>query len=41
VLIDQLEAEQLTHKQALMQVRKLEATTPYNMEVQNFITNRL
>ena len=41
VLIDQLEAGQLTHKQALMQARKLEATTPYNMEIQNFIANRL
>jgi hypothetical protein len=28
VLIDQLEAGQLSHKQALMQARKLEATTP-------------
>jgi hypothetical protein len=29
-LIDKLEAGQLSHKQALMQARKLEATTPYN-----------
>ena len=29
------------HKQALMQARKLEATTPYNLEIQNFIANRL
>jgi hypothetical protein len=28
-------------KQALMQARKLEATTPYNLEIQNFIANRL
>jgi hypothetical protein len=28
VLIDKLEAEQLSHKQALMQARKLEANTP-------------
>ena len=41
VLIDRLEAGQLTHKQALMQARKLEATTPYNLEIQNFIANRL
>jgi tetratricopeptide (TPR) repeat protein len=41
VLIDQLEVGQLTHKQALMQARKLEATTPYNLEIQNFIANRL
>jgi hypothetical protein len=41
VLIDELEADQLSHKQALMQARKLEATTPYNLEIQNFIANRL
>ena len=41
MLIDKLEAGQLSHKQALMQVRKLEATTPYNLEIQNFIANRL
>jgi hypothetical protein len=41
VLIDKLEAGQLSHKQALMQARKLEATTPYNLEIQNFIANRL
>lgn len=41
VLIDRLEAGQITHKQALMQARKLEATTPYNLEIQNFIANRL
>jgi tetratricopeptide (TPR) repeat protein len=40
-LIDKLEAGQLSHKQALMQARKLEATTPYNLEIQNFIANRL
>ena len=40
-LIDQLEAGRVTHKQALMQARKLEATTPYNLEIQNFIANRL
>jgi hypothetical protein len=41
VLIDKLEAGQLSHKQALMQARKLEATTPYKLEIQNFIANRL
>jgi len=41
VLIEQLEAGRVTHKQALMQARKLEATTPDNLEIQNFIANRL
>lgn len=41
VLIDKLEVGQLSHKQALMQARKLEATTPYNLEIQNLIANRL
>ncbi len=41
VLIDKLKAGQLSHKQSLMQARKLEATTPYNLETQNFIANRL
>ena len=41
MLIDKLEAGQLSHKQALMQARKLEATTPYNLEIQNFIGNRM
>ncbi len=41
VLIDRLEAGQLTDKQALMQARRLEATTPYSLEIQNFIANRL
>lgn len=41
VLIDKLESGQLSHKQALMQARKLEATTPYNLGIQNFIANRL
>ena len=40
-LIDQLEVGHVTHKQALMQARKLEATTPDNLEIQNFIANRL
>ena len=40
-LIDKPEAGQLSHKQALMQARKLEATTPYNLEIQNSIANRL
>jgi tetratricopeptide (TPR) repeat protein len=40
-LIDQLEAGRVTHKQALMQARKLEATTPDNLEIQNFMANRL
>ena len=33
VLIDKLEAGQLCHKQALMQARKIEATTSYNLEI--------
>ena len=33
VLIDKLEAGQLSGKQALMQARKLEASTPYNLEI--------
>ena len=41
VVINKLEAGQLSHKQALMQARKLEATTPYNLEIQNVIANRL
>jgi len=41
VLIDKLEGGQLSQKQALMQARKLEVTTPYNLEIQNFIANRL
>jgi hypothetical protein len=41
VLLDKLESGQLSHKQALMQARKLEATTPYGLEIQNFIANRL
>jgi tetratricopeptide (TPR) repeat protein len=40
-LIEQLEAGRVTHKQAQMQARKLEATTPDNLEIQNFIANRL
>lgn len=40
-LLAQLETGQITDKQALMQARKLEATTPYNLEIQNFIANRL
>ncbi len=40
-LIDQLEAGRVTHKQALMQARKLEATTPDNLGIHNFIANRL
>ena len=40
-LIEQLESGRITHKQALMQARKLEATTPDNLEIQNFIANRL
>ena len=40
-LIDQLEAGRVTHKQALMQARKLEATTPDNLEIHNLIANRL
>jgi len=41
VLIEQLESGRVTHKQALMQARKLEASTPDNLEIQNFIANRL
>ncbi len=41
VMIDKLEAGQLSHKQALMQARKLDASTPYNLEIQNLIANRL
>ena len=40
-LIDQLEAGRVTHKQALMQARKLEATTPDNLEIQNFIDSKI
>jgi tetratricopeptide (TPR) repeat protein len=40
-LIDQLAAGRFAHKQALMQARKLEATTPDNLEIQNLIANRL
>ena len=41
VLSDQLKAGELTEKQALMQARKLEATTPYTLEIQSFIGNLL
>ena len=41
VLLDKLQAGYLSDKQALTQARKLEATTPYNLEIQNFIANRL
>jgi hypothetical protein len=40
-LINQLQASRITHKQALMQARKLEATTPDNLKTHNFIANRL
>ncbi len=40
-LIDKLQTGQVNDNQALMQARKLEVTTPYNLEVQNFIGNRL
>jgi tetratricopeptide (TPR) repeat protein len=40
-LIDKLDAGQISDKQALMQARKLEAATPDNLEIQNFIANRL
>lgn len=40
-LIDKLDAGQINDKQALMQGRKLEAATPDNLEIQNFIANRL
>ena len=41
VLSDQLRAGEITEKQALMQARKLEATTPYTLEIQGFIGNLL
>jgi tetratricopeptide (TPR) repeat protein len=41
VLLDKLETGQISDKQALMQARKLEAATPDNLEIQNFIANRL
>ena len=37
----QLDAGQISDKQALMQARKLEAATPDNLEIHNFIANRL
>jgi tetratricopeptide (TPR) repeat protein len=40
-LIDKLDAGQVSDKQALMQAGKLEAATPDNLEIQNFIANRL
>ncbi len=40
-LINQLQASRITHKQALMQARKLEATTPDDLKTHNFIANRL
>lgn len=41
VLLEKLQAGYLSDKQALTQALKLEATTPYNLEIQNFIGNRL
>lgn len=40
-LIDKLDAGQISDKQALMQARRLEAAIPDNLEIQNFIANRL
>lgn len=40
-LSEQLQAGHLSDKQALMQARKLEAAAPNNLEIQNFIANRL
>lgn len=40
-IINKRQAGQISDKQALTQARKLEATTPYNLEIQNFIGNRL
>ena len=40
-LSDRLGAGEITEKQALMQARKLEATTPYSLEIQSFIGNLL
>ena len=41
VLLDELDSGRLSDKQALMRARKLEATFPDNLEIQNFIANRL
>lgn len=35
------EASQLSPNQAMVQERKLEAATPYNLEIQNLIVKRL
>jgi len=40
-LLDELDSGRLSDKQALMRARKLEATFPDNLEIQNFIANRL
>jgi hypothetical protein len=41
VLLDELDAGRLSDKQALMRARKREAKFPDNLEIQNFIANRL
>ena len=41
VLLDDLDSGRLSDKQALMRARKLDATFPDNLEIQNFIANRL
>lgn len=40
-LIDEHDARHISHKQALMRARKLQAAYPDNLEIQNFIANRL
>jgi hypothetical protein len=40
-LSEQLEAGRMSDKQALMRARKLESPAPDNLEIQNFIANRL
>ena len=40
-LIDEHDARRISHKQALMRARKLQATYPDNLEIRNFIANRL
>ena len=41
VLLDEMESGRISDKQALMRARKLEASYPDNLEIQNFIANRL
>jgi tetratricopeptide (TPR) repeat protein len=41
VLLDEMESGRISDKQALIRARKLEASYPDNLEIQNFIANRL